>query len=174
MLRMIGLDEHKLGMMALNMLVYLAEYLAKNFLGMESELNNEIPQYRSIVQEEGMLAGMIKMFEDANARSEDIKEQFLAPELSSQLVESVPKTLLGTDTSCIQMFLCKLEPAFWSIQTTSKDYQGLSLRRSMRANLNRWLEVVYQNLPDLKSLRQIGDDRGCIDRFPQCQLLNSF
>ena len=54
MLRMIGLDEHKLGMMALNVLVYLAEYLAKNFLGMESELDNEIPQYRSIVENEGI------------------------------------------------------------------------------------------------------------------------
>ena len=46
MLRMVGLDEQKLGMMALNMLVYLAEYIAKNFMGMESEFQNEIPQYR--------------------------------------------------------------------------------------------------------------------------------
>ena len=58
MLRMVGLDEHKLGMMALNILVYLAEYMAQNFLGMDtSELNNEIPQYRSIVQEQGVIAG---------------------------------------------------------------------------------------------------------------------
>ena len=60
MLRMVGLDEHKLGMMALNILVYLAEYMAQNFLGMDtSELNNEIPQYRSIVQERGVIAGTI-------------------------------------------------------------------------------------------------------------------
>ena len=58
MLRMVGLDEHKLGMMALNILVYLAEYMAQNFLGMDtSELNNEIPQYRSIVQKQGVIAG---------------------------------------------------------------------------------------------------------------------
>ena len=44
--------------MALNILVYLAEYLAQNFLGMNtSEMNNEIPQYRSIVQEKGIVAG---------------------------------------------------------------------------------------------------------------------
>ena len=45
--------------MALNILVYLAEYLAQNFLGMDSsEMNNEIPQYRSIVQEQGIIAGL--------------------------------------------------------------------------------------------------------------------
>ena len=46
--------------MELNILVYLAEYLAQNFLGMNtSEMNNEIPQYRSIVQEKGIVAGNI-------------------------------------------------------------------------------------------------------------------
>merc|ERR1712154_516395 len=61
MLRMVGLDEQKLGMMALNMLVYLAEYIAKNFMGMESEFQNEIPQYRTIINENGVFAGLSKL-----------------------------------------------------------------------------------------------------------------
>ncbi len=172
MLRMVGFDEHKLGMMALNILVYLAEYFAKNFLGMESELSNEIPQYRSIVQNDGMMAGMYKMVQDANAKHERIKNDILDPALSEKMIDMLPKQFMGTDTSCVQMFLCKIEPAFWSAQDTTKNYEGLSFRRSVGSNLNNWLETVYQNLPDLKMLRQIGDR--CVQRFPQCKLLSSF
>lgn len=90
MLRMIGLDEHKLGMMALNLLVYMAEYLAKNLLGMESELQNEIPEYRSIVQNEGLVQGFYKLIQDANRNSERIKEQLLDPTIT----EKVPSRLI--------------------------------------------------------------------------------
>lgn len=85
MLRMIGLDEHKLGMMALNMLVYMAEYLAKNWLGMESQLENEIPEYRSIVQNEGIIPGMYKLVQDANTNSERIKAQLLDPAITEKV-----------------------------------------------------------------------------------------
>ena len=85
MLRMIGLDEHKLGMMALNVLVYMAEYLATNFLGMESAINNEIPEYRSIMANEGMIAGMIKMVQDANANSDRVKKKLLDPKLTEEV-----------------------------------------------------------------------------------------
>jgi len=173
MLRMVGLDEHKLGMMALNILVYLAEYLAQNFLGMNtSEMNNEIPQYRSIVQEKGIVAGMVQLTQDANAKSAQIKEKLLSPNVTEQIIDYVPNQFIGMDTSCIQMFLCKIEPAFWSAQTTTKHYSGISIRRSLTSNLNNWLEHVYQRLPDLKALRQFGDR--CLEKFPKCQLLNSF
>lgn len=85
MLRMIGLDEHRLGMMALNLLVYMAEYLAKNVLGMESELENEIPEYRSIVQNEGIIPGMYKLVQDANSNSERIKAQLLDPSITEKV-----------------------------------------------------------------------------------------
>ena len=50
-LRMMGLDEAKLGVMALNVLVYLAEMVARVLIGDEDATINEIPQYRSIVEE---------------------------------------------------------------------------------------------------------------------------
>merc|ERR1719422_2661477 len=110
------------------MLVYMAEYLAKNFLGMESELGNEIPEYRSIMSNEGLIQGMIKLIESANDKSNRIKESLLDHEITTQIIEQIPKQFLGQDTSCVQMFLCKLEPAFWSLQNTSKSYHGFSLR----------------------------------------------
>ena len=101
MLRMVGLDEQKLGMMALNMLVYLAEYIAKNFLGMESEFENEVPQYRSIVQEEGVLAAMFKVVQDANVKSEKIKNDLFDPTITENVSSSIK--VLMYFLRCIQL-----------------------------------------------------------------------
>ena len=116
--------------------------------------------------------GMVQLSQDANAKSTRIKEKFLSPNVTEDLIDLVPSHFLGTDTSCIQMFLCKIEPAFWSMQTTTRNYSGISLRRSLNSNLNKWLDQVYQKLPDLKSLRTFGGR--CHEKFPKCQLLNSF
>ena len=82
---MVGVDEHKLGLMAINVLVYLAEFLAKNLLGMPSELENEIPEYRSIMNHEGMLSAMWRLAQNANERSERTKEQFFDPDLPEKV-----------------------------------------------------------------------------------------
>ena len=102
MLRMVGLDEQKLGMIVLNMLVYLAEYIAKNFLGMESEFENEVPQYRSIVQEEGVLAAMFKVVQDANVKSEKIKNDLFDPTITENVSSSSIK-ILKYCLRCIQV-----------------------------------------------------------------------
>jgi hypothetical protein len=88
------------------------------------------------------------------------------------MIDQLPETMLGQDTSCVQMFMCKLEPAFWSIQTTSKNYEAFTLSRSMTSNLNQWLDRVYINLPDLRSLRYLGSR--CNDKYPECQLIRVF
>ena len=116
------------------------------------------------------IKGMVQLSQDANAKSTRIKEKFLSPNVTEELIGLVPNHFLGTDTSCIQMFLCKIEPAFWSMQITTRNYSGISLRRSLNSNLNKWLDQVYQKLPDLKSLRTFGGR--CHEKFPKCQLLN--
>ena len=119
-----------------------------------------------------MIAGLTKIVQDANAKSDRIKNELFAPDVSEKLIKQVPNSFLGADTSCVQMFLCKLEPGFWSMQNTTKDYNRLTLRLSLKSNLRRWLEAVYTSLPDLKRLRNLGDR--CNDLFPKCQLINSF
>ena len=94
------------------------------------------------------------------------------PKIIKELLEYVPNQFMGADTNFIQMFLCKIEPAFWSMQLTTKNYSGISVRRSLTANLNKWLDFVYQRLPDLKTLREFG--YRCHEKFPQCKLLDSF
>ena len=45
-----GLDEQHLGRIAMNVLIYLGDVIARRFVGDET-LNNEIPQYRSLIKE---------------------------------------------------------------------------------------------------------------------------
>ena len=198
MLRMVGLDEQKLGMMALNMLVYLAEYIAKNFLGMESEFENEVPQYRSIVQEEGVLAAMFKVVQDANVKSEKIRNDLFDPTITEnvsssvniltyclrciqliqvlylyfllQMIEKIPQNIMGQELSCVRLFMCKMEPAIWSAQSTTQSYEGFTLTRSLTLNFNKWLHEVYQNLPNLNKLQTFG--KRCHNKYPNCELLS--
>ena len=87
--------------------------------------------------------GMVQLTQDANAKSRKIKEKFLDPKITEELFEYVPNQFMGADTNCIQMFLCKIEPAFWSMQLTTKNYSEISVRRSLTANLNKWIDFVY-------------------------------
>ena len=191
MLRMVGVDEHKLGLMALNVLVYLAEFLAKNLLGMPSELENEIPEYRSIVNNEGIISAMWKLAENANEKSERVKQQFLDPELPEKVIHwnirrssyyvinqcfqirnTLPQTFMGADLGCVQLFLCKMDPAFWSMQSSTKNFEGLSITRSLSSNFNRWLDAVYEKLPTLNQLQSMG--KRCNQQYQTCDLIDSF
>ena len=150
----------------------MAEYLAKNWMGMDSELGNEIPEYRALAHDQGMIAVMLKAVENANAKSETMKNSLFDPELPTKMIEMIPNKILEQDTSCLQLFLCKLEPAFWSMQSTAKTYRGFTLRHSLNANLNKFLNVIYMDLPDLKSLRQFGTR--CDDQYINCPLIKGF
>ena len=88
------------------------------------------------------------------------------------MIEQIPTKFLGQETTCVQMFMCKLEPAFWSMQTTSKSYHGFSLRHSFTSNLNKYLDTIYLDLPDLRSLREFG--KRCDDLYPSCELISGF
>ena len=52
---------------------------------MESEFENEVPQYRSIVQEEGVLAAMFKVVQDANVKSEKIRNNLFDPTITENV-----------------------------------------------------------------------------------------
>ena len=49
-MRMLGMDENHIGNIAINLLIYIGELLARNFIGDET-VKNEIPQYRSLLKE---------------------------------------------------------------------------------------------------------------------------
>ena len=86
------------------------------------------------------------------------------------MIENIPQTLMGQETSCVQLFMCKMEPAFWSAQTTTKSYEDFTFRRSLSANFNHWLHVIYEKLPDLSSLQSFG--KRCHEKYPSCELLS--
>ena len=45
------------------------------------------------------------------------------PKIIKELLEYVPNQFMGADTNFIQMFLCKIEPAFWSMQLLEHTYK---------------------------------------------------
>ena len=86
------------------------------------------------------------------------------------MIEKIPQNFMGQELSCVQLFMCKMEPAIWSAQTTTKIYEGFTLTRSTTQNFNKWLHEVYQNLPNLNKLQTFG--KRCHNKYPNCELLS--
>ena len=89
---------------------------------MESEFQNEVPQYRSIVQEEGVLAAMFKVVQDANVKSEKIRNDLFDPTITENVSRSV--NILTYCLRCIQ--LIQVLYLYFLLQMIEKIPQNLS------------------------------------------------
>jgi hypothetical protein len=138
LMRMMGFDERQLGIMALNMVMYVGELFANTILGLEDNLDNEIPQYRALVQDGGVFPifkvtviqdyfGTFYKYvynqvavERSAARATEIKNSLLDPSLTSKMISTLQQKT-GTTTSCVQLFLCKMTPLVNGLQQSSDE-----------------------------------------------------
>ena len=56
---------------------------------MSSEFENEIENYRSIVQENGAISALIKLVEDSSTKSEKIRNRVLDPSITENVSEEI-------------------------------------------------------------------------------------
>ena len=175
MLRAFGLDEKQIGEMAINVIIYLGEMLTKRFIGEDDgdEALNEIPQYRSIAQEEGVLSGLNALVMAANERAPVVKASLLDHELSDWLIDGL-KNRTGDATACVQLFLCKLAPFVRGMQdfTGGEDFGGLNFARSIVYNSRRWWSGLWdsEHLPTSEDVSLLG--KTCDEKYPLCPLID--
>ena len=120
LMRMVGFDERQLGIMAINMVMYVGELFANTILGLENDLDNEIPQYRSLVQDRAVFPMFKMAVERSGARATEIKNSLLDPNLTSKMISTLQEKT-GTTTSCVQLFLCKMTPLVNGLQQSTEE-----------------------------------------------------
>ena len=120
LMRMVGFDERQLGIMAINMVMYVGELFANTILGLENDLDNEIPQYRSLVQDMAVFPMFKMAVERSGARATEIKNSLLDPNLTSKMISTLQEKT-GTTTSCVQLFLCKMTPLVNGLQQSTEE-----------------------------------------------------
>ena len=129
-MRMMGFDERKLGIMALNMIMYVGELFANTLLGLEDDIENEIPQYRSFAPNGGIFPILKVAIERSSERASKIKESLLDAELTSKMISTL-KEKTGNTTSCVQLLLCKMTPVVRSVQEATGDTVDSMYGRSL-------------------------------------------
>ena len=118
MMRMMGFDEKQLGIMAINMVMYVGELFANTILGLENDLDNEIPEYRALAPDGGVFPMLQVAVERSAKRATEIKNSLLDPNLTSKMITTLQEKT-GDTTSCVQLFLCKMTPLVNGLQEST-------------------------------------------------------
>ncbi|KAK7082745.1 hypothetical protein SK128_015014 [Halocaridina rubra] len=112
-LRMVGIDPSQIGLMALNILIFLAEMITSSLIG---DNLNEIPETRS--RGSHMFSWL---FNNDRTKVENMLREAQDPSLPKHMIEKlVSKT--GDSTACVQLLICKMSPVIWGIQGKVKEY----------------------------------------------------
>ncbi|KAK4300492.1 hypothetical protein Pmani_027317 [Petrolisthes manimaculis] len=158
--RMFGIDTSQVGLMALNVLIFLAELITSSLIG---ENLNDIPESRSgetsvlswfLNGNPGKVAAMLREAQD--------------PGLPRAIIEKLVKAT-GDETACVQLLVCKLSPVVWGLQRSVKDTtQARSLNpEGPQPGL---MQMLYDALPPLNDF--VAFSESCEVQFPSCPLLH--
>ncbi|KAF0291435.1 hypothetical protein FJT64_010443 [Amphibalanus amphitrite] len=152
LMRMLGVDSDKLGVMALNALIYLAEWITNSVLG----------ESNTVESRSG--AALLDWLMDENVgHLSAIVQRAQQPSLPKTMIESlIDRT--GNDTACVQLLICKMSPVVWGAQSAVK--QSFAAR-SVDGSL---FESFYQFLPSMTDFERYSES--CEGQFPACPLIN--
>ncbi|XP_040574731.1 uncharacterized protein [Lepeophtheirus salmonis] len=178
-LELFGVSSGKLRSMALSLIVYLAEYITKSMfnIGDNDILKNEIPQYRSLVENEGYLAAVMQLFENSEKHAQYWVEFIEDDNLPDNLIDLLYKKT-GSATNCAQMFICKTGPLITGIQQSIKSRQTFrdfskspQAPRSYHKNEDADMySSFYRNLPSARTV--LLNNNQCETRNIDCPMLS--
>jgi len=169
LMRMMGFDERQLGMLALNMVMYVGELFANTILGLEDDIDNEIPQYRSLAQDGGVFPIFKMAVERSSARATEIKNSLLDPSLTSKMISTLQKKT-GKTTSCVQLFLCKMTPLVNGLQQSTNETLSSMYGKTLNYSSRLWLDLVVERTPEKSKFTENSSD--CEEQFPTCPLFS--
>ncbi|XP_034254277.1 uncharacterized protein LOC117653045 [Thrips palmi] len=157
-LRLLGLDSSKLGAIALNGVIFLAQLISSSIVGRPAAG----PHARSGggTKDEGN-AQADDDAEDRDDDPDDDQEPAGTP-LSWMLDNPAIKQAEAPDTSCIQLLVCKAGPFLDGMQR--------SLRPALRPRWRRMTPVqrMFAHMPSAEEVLDRADT--CAQRFPKCKV----
>eukprot|EP00095_Tigriopus_kingsejongensis_P006846 maker-scaffold176_size284796-snap-gene-0.16 protein:Tk06846 transcript:maker-scaffold176_size284796-snap-gene-0.16-mRNA-1 annotation:"hypothetical protein KGM_06516" len=168
LMRMMGYQEDHMGPMLLKLFFYVGELALKSYMGAPKTTEEDIPTYRTIIQQDGIFKGLNMMITKSHERAEKVQKVALDPTLPQDIIDGL-QNRTGAATSCVQLFICKMSPVIWKVQEKIK---GLDLvyTRSLEYNVDVWSNEIYETLPEQGAVTDFG--KNCDERFPTCPLID--
>ncbi|CAL4125541.1 unnamed protein product [Meganyctiphanes norvegica] len=173
LLRMIGFDGNQIGLMALNVLIFLAEMITSSLIGED----NNIPETRS-GKEQSFLQSLLmsndppslldSLLADNHLKMEAMMTEAQNPELPKHIVERLAQST-GDRTACVQLLVCKMSPVVWGMQRSVNQYMNPA-KSDPDVQDKGILQSMYDSLPQLDDFVKFSET--CEQQFPACPLLN--
>ncbi|KAK9870011.1 hypothetical protein WA026_006106 [Henosepilachna vigintioctopunctata] len=114
-LRMLGFDAKKIGAIAVNSIVFIAQLINKSLARSAPLLQNE---------EKSLPSG--SPFDWLRDKA-DVKSQMTYmtnPQLPEDVVEYIKERSLDENTDCIQLLICKSSPIIWGMQRSLSSFNS--------------------------------------------------
>jgi len=151
-MRMLGVDSDKLGVMALNALIYLAEWVTSSLLGEKNSVDSR-----------SGAAVLDWLMDDNISQLSQVVHGAQQTSQHNRMIESIIERT-GNDTACVQLLICKMSPVVWGAQNAVK--QSFSAR-SLDGSV---LDSFYEFLPSMGDFVRFSES--CESQFPACPLID--
>nr|CAH7759519.1 unnamed protein product [Callosobruchus chinensis] len=152
-LRMLGLDNKKIGAIAVNAIITIAQLISSS-LSLKQPANTP-PTQRSAPNQEDAYETMMK--------NPDVAETFeyaIDRDLVENVIEYVKERSLDEETGCLQLLICKSRPFFRRMQ------QIIAARRGN--STESFQDPMYGYFPNVEEVADYADT--CEKRHPYCNI----
>ncbi|XP_071521859.1 uncharacterized protein [Panulirus ornatus] len=160
-LRMLGINPSQVGLMVLNVLIFLAELITSSLVGEKG--TNDLPETRT-----GATSMLEWVLGGNPLKVEALLQEAQDPGLPRTIIEKLVRAT-GDDTACLQLLVCKVSPLVWGLQRTVKNS---AQARAMDPDVPQKgiLQTMYDSLPELDDFVVFSES--CERQFPACPLLD--
>nr|XP_045585619.1 uncharacterized protein LOC123747436 [Procambarus clarkii] len=159
-LRMVGIEPSQVGLMALNVLIFLAELITSSLIGNKK---NDIPETRS--GEDSIITWLLTR---NPFKVDTMLKEAQDPGLPRAIIEKLVEAT-GDDTACVQLLVCKMSPVVWGLQR-SVNHSSQSTPMDNEAHEKGIFQTLYSSLPELEDFVEFSES--CERQFPACPLLS--
>ncbi|XP_044749118.1 uncharacterized protein LOC123309884 [Coccinella septempunctata] len=148
-LRMLGFDARRIGAIAVNSIVFIAQLIGKSLARSKPFLVSEVKK----LPNGSPLDWVIEKPEVKSKMS-----YMVNPELPNDIVEYIKERSLDENTDCIQLLICKSAPFIWGMQ------RSLTGENSTVGGIS----ALFQHLPSTEEFLTNGER--CEKQHPYCFL----
>ncbi|XP_045479645.1 uncharacterized protein LOC123684430 [Harmonia axyridis] len=148
-LRMLGFDAKRIGAIAVNSMVFVAQLIGKSLARSKPFLSSEVKNLPI-----GSPLDWIREKPEIKSKMSYMTN----PDLPNDIVEYIKERSLDENTDCIQLLICKTAPFIWGMQKSLKDENSKV----------SGIAALFQYLPTSEEFLSNGDR--CEKLHPYCFL----
>ncbi|KAF5302826.1 hypothetical protein FQA39_LY02006 [Lamprigera yunnana] len=147
LLRLLGLDAKKIGAIAVNAIIFVAQLISSS---LSRPVPSQLAQAKNL-DEESPYEWIIN-----NSNIVDILSSVNDNNLPDNVIEYIKERGLDEETGCLQLLVCKTAPLIWGMQKSINSTHSVPKGKA----------ALFANIPSTEEFSDYGD--ACEEKHPYC------